>query len=66
MVWTVDWAAARQKERDACVALLDERIACAAQICSDHAADPIEVRRELDGYLRGLRDAAFALRERKG
>lgn len=53
------------RELDACEALLNERIGSASRDEHDHKGDPVEVRRELAGYARGLRDARFVLRERR-
>jgi hypothetical protein len=52
-------------ELDACEALLNERLGDADKDLVDHMSDPIEVRRELAAYSRGLRDAWHALRERR-
>jgi hypothetical protein len=53
------------EELDACEALLNERLGDADKDLVDHMSDPIEVRRELAAYSRGLRDAYHALRERR-
>jgi hypothetical protein len=52
-------------ELDACEAMLNGRIYDADKDLADHMSEPIEVRRELAAYVRGLRDAAVALRERR-
>lgn len=53
------------EELDACENLLNERLGYADKDLADHMSDPIEVRRELAAYSRGLRDAYHALRERR-
>lgn len=52
------------EEFAACEADLNRRIGDASRDEADHKNDPIEVRRELAGYARGLRDAYFVLRNR--
>ena len=51
-----------RRERERCATILDGRIADAEASCRDHKDDSPIVRRELEGYLRGLQDAAFAIR----
>jgi hypothetical protein len=53
------------EELDSCERLINERIDGADKDSADHMSDPIEVRRELAAYSRGLRDAYHALRERR-
>lgn len=52
-------------ELDACEALINERLGAADKALVDHMNEPIEVRRELAAYSRGLRDAYHALRARR-
>lgn len=53
------------QERERIVAELEHRIKGAEADCRDHQDDPEIVQRELAGYLRALKDVAFAIRERK-
>jgi hypothetical protein len=51
-------------ETRACAAVIADRVRDAEKSLQDHASDPIEVRRELAAYERGLRDAGRAVMSR--
>jgi len=50
---------AEERERARCVALLEEHLKDAQQNVEDHEGDAEVIMRELSGYARGIRDAAF-------
>lgn len=51
-----------KRDRERCAQIVDARIRDAEEDCRDHKNDADIVRIELAAYLRGLRDAALALR----
>lgn len=65
MVYAVDWENCRRKERERCIAIINDRVKGAEATCADHKGDAEIVRLELAAYARGLRDAVFAIRNGK-
>ena len=54
-----------KRDCERCAAIIQARIVDATATCRDHKNDDDVVRIELAAYLRGLQDAAFAVRNGK-